>query len=86
MDALAAAAHCSRARMFHLFKDTTGMTPNDYLQRLRVERAKSALATTPQSVTDIALGCGFSSSQYFSTVFRKYTGSTPSEFRLRKAK
>ncbi len=86
MDALAAAAHCSRARMFHLFKETTGLTPNDYLQRLRIERAKSALTTTTQSVTGIALGSGFSSSQYFSTVFRKYTSSTPLEFRLRETK
>ena len=79
---IASAAHCSRARLFHLFKETTGMTPNDYLQRLRVERAKSHLLNSDQPITEVALACGFSSSQYFSSVFRKYTSSTASEFRL----
>jgi transcriptional regulator GlxA family with amidase domain len=59
------------------------MTPNDYLQRLRVTRARDLLVTTSQSVTDIAYATGFSSSQYFSNVFRKYAGTTPSTFRAR---
>lgn len=81
MDDVAQAAACSRARLFQLFKRSTGMTPNDYLQRLRVNRAQRALAETDDSVTDVALACGFSTSQYFSNVFRKYTGLSPSEYR-----
>lgn len=82
MAQIASAARCSRARLFHLFKETTGMTPNDYLQRLRVERAKTLLLNSDRPITEVALACGFSSSQYFSSVFRKYTSSTASEFRL----
>jgi len=72
---------CSRARFFAMFKHSTGMTPNDYLQRLRINRAGEMLCSSSQSATDIAYSLGFSSSQYFCNVFRKYTGMTPIEFR-----
>ena len=75
----------SRSRFFELFKSNTGMTPNDYLQRLRLESARSLLAETSRSVTDIAFEVGFNSSQYFSTVFLQYTGLTPSGFRSHDA-
>jgi len=81
MAALARAAGYGRARLFQLFKQSTGMTPNDYLQRLRVNKARELLAGTTRPITDIAHDAGFSSSQYFSNVFRKYAGTTPSRFR-----
>lgn len=81
MGTVARAANCSRARLFHSFKDATGMAPNDYLQRLRINRAQSALVSAAEPITSIALRCGFSTSQYFSNVFRKYTGTTPTDFR-----
>jgi transcriptional regulator GlxA family with amidase domain len=68
-------------QLFHLFKSATGLTPNDYLMRVRVEKAKELLAHPAPSVTDIALATGFSSGQYFSNVFRKYAGQTPREYR-----
>jgi len=74
-----------RARMFEMFKAQTGLTPNDCLQRLRVERAQQLLSQTETSVTDIALANGFGSGQYFSTVFARYTGLSPSAFRARNA-
>ena len=67
--------------MFDLFKAQTGLTPNDYLQRLRVEAAQEQLRQTDFSVTQIALAMGFSSGQYFSTVFARYTGVSPTRFR-----
>jgi AraC-like DNA-binding protein len=71
----------SRARMFDLFKTQTGLTPNDYLQRLRVEKAQQLLRQTNQSVTEIGLATGFRTGQYFSTVFGRYTGVSPMQFR-----
>ncbi len=71
----------SRARMFDMFKAQTGLTPNDYLQRLRVEQAQEQLRQTKLSVTEIGLATGFSSAQYFSTVFARYTGVSPTAFR-----
>jgi AraC-like DNA-binding protein len=74
-----------RSRFFELFRANTGMTPNDYLQRLRLEAARGLLSETSRPVTEIAFDVGFNSSQYFSTVFLQYTGLTPSGFRSRGA-
>lgn len=75
----------SRARMFEVFKRATGLTPNDYLVRRRIQQARELLEGSGRSITDIALATGFSSSQYFSCVFRRYVGMTPSEYRRRGA-
>ena len=83
MTQVAAAVGCGRARLFAVFKQSTGMTPNDYLQRRRIEKSQAALTGSDATVTKIALDFGFASSQYFSNVFRKYTGLTPSAFRAR---
>jgi AraC-like DNA-binding protein/mannose-6-phosphate isomerase-like protein (cupin superfamily) len=71
----------SRSRTFELFKAEMGLTPNDYLQRVRMQKAQAMLRNTRRPITDIALSTGFNSSQYFSTVFRRYTGQSPAEFR-----
>lgn len=83
MNRVASEIGCSRARLFETFKETTGMTPNDYWQRLRVEAAYQRLCQTSDSITEVALDCGFATSQYFCTVFRKYWGVTPRECRKR---
>ncbi len=75
-----------RSRFFDLFRANTGMTPNDYMRRLRLEVARRLLVKTSRPVTEIAFEVGFNSSQYFSTVFLQYTGLTPSSFRRREAK
>lgn len=81
MNALASHLGLSRARMFEIFKNETGLTPNDYLQRHRIEQAIGLIGDSRKSITEIAMTCGFGSSQYFSRVFRKYCGTTPREHR-----
>ena len=71
----------SRSYLFAIFKSVTGMTPNDYYLRLRVDVAQQMLVGSSHTITTIAMDTGFSSSQYFSSVFRKYTGQTPMEYR-----
>ena len=71
----------SRARLFTLFKEETGLSPNDWLQRRRVKAATTLLRTTNRKLDDIAAATGFSSAPYFCQVFRKYTGKTPGEHR-----
>jgi len=57
------------------------MTPLQYLTHCRVELAARMLVEQPQaSVTDVAFACGFNSSQYFATVFRRLRGCAPSAF------
>lgn len=72
----------SRARMHEVFKTATGLAPNDFLQRHRIECACDMLVNPKHTITDIAMATGFSSSQYFSKVFLKYCGMTPSEYRM----
>ena len=67
------------------FSEAVGSSPLQYLTRLRLQRAKEWMACGAH-VTEIAHGLGFSSSQYFATVFRKYEGFTPSEFRRRRSR
>ena len=83
IDTIAKCVQCSRARLFEIFKDSTGISPNDYWQRLRIDTAQDLLAKSDKSITEIALQCGFNTSQYFSSVFRKYAGESPSDFRKR---
>ena len=60
----------------------TNYSPIQALNHLRIERAKEMLKEEPEcSTTEIAMKCGFTTSQYFATVFRKWTGQSPSEFR-----
>lgn len=81
IEKLAEMVRCSRAKLFAAFRDSTGMTPVDYWTRLRVDHAQEMLINTDHSITEVAMRCGFCTSQYFSTVFRKYAGVTPSDFR-----
>jgi AraC-like DNA-binding protein len=73
----------SEAYLYNNFKEETGQTPNGYLLTLRLQKACDFLANTGKNVTDVAMETGFSSSQYFSNVFKNYAGESPSEFRKR---
>lgn len=67
--------------LHRIFKANTGETIVSYLTRFRIHQAKMLLARTDIPVTDIAEYVGMSSSQYFSTVFKKQTGQTPVDYR-----
>jgi AraC-like DNA-binding protein len=84
IDEVAGHVDCSRSQLYSAFKKQTGLSPNDWLLRYRIQQAESLLAATNRTIEDIAIAVGFSSSPYFCTVFRKYTGSPPGAFRRRK--
>lgn len=65
-----------------LFKRYTGLTPNDYLTRARLARAKQLLRTTDDTMTEIAQTVGYTAT-YFDKIFKKYEGITPRSYRLR---
>lgn len=85
IDELVARSGVPTVRFFTEFKEQTGMTPNDYLLRGKVKGAANLLRSNPSlSITTIAHEMGFSSSQYFATVFRRYLGISPTEYREQK--
>lgn len=64
-----------------LFKSVMKMSPNDYLNNRRIDEAKRMLREEKLSVAETAEACGFHDAGYFSTVFKAYTGVSPSRFR-----
>jgi AraC family L-rhamnose operon regulatory protein RhaS len=71
-----------RSRFAHYCWEITNFSPAEYLVHCRVQAAKKLLTSRPpRSITDVALSCGFNSSQYFATLFRQKTGQTPRAFR-----
>ena len=71
----------SRSQFSQYCHTQTGLPPMQYLNLCRIDLAKEQLRQIPRkSILDIALACGFSSSQYFATVFRKFTGISPGEY------
>ena len=81
---LAGQHHISESHFKKWFKEQVGITPMDYIQRRKIERAKNTLSQDRAvSIIDIAFDLNFSSSQYFATVFKKYAGITPLEYRSR---
>ena len=67
----------------HLFKQHTGLTPNEYLVRYRIKRAKELVSNSSMPLSKIARSTGFSSESYFRSVFLKYTGRTLDSFGLK---
>ena len=77
---MARAVQISESHYFKLFHEVFGQSPASYMDRIRIERA-CKLLQTDASVTDIAMDLGYKTSQHFTKVFRKITGSSPSEWR-----
>jgi len=78
---LAGLSGYSLSRFKTRFREETGQTPALYVSAMRVERAKLELERTDTSITDIAYNLGWSSGNYFCTVFKKLTGVSPLTYR-----
>ena len=78
---LAEMSNYSLRQFIRLFKKVFGCIPTEYIANLRMQKARELLRGKNHSITDIALFCGYGDSNYFSRIFRKYNGMTPSEYR-----
>ncbi len=78
---LASLLNMSQFHFSHLFKQSIGVSPYQYLLGQRVERAKRLLKQTDRLIVDIALDCGFNSHSHLSKKFRELTGMTPKAYR-----
>ena len=81
LESLCACSGYSKSALISLFKERTKTTPMQYITSCRVDRAKCLLCESKRTIRDLADACGFSNEFYFSTVFHKYTGMSPSEYR-----
>lgn len=64
-----------------LFKQSTGLTPHQYVTRYRIEKAKLLLARGELAIADISQEVGFQSQSHFTTIFRRLMGVTPKAYR-----
>lgn len=81
LDILAEVSHLNKFYLSHIFNKAFGISPITYLLERRILHSKELLKTTDFSITQIAHTTGFSSANYFSQSFKRYTGLTPAAYR-----
>lgn len=81
LDEIVASSGYSKHHLIRRFKQATGVTPWAYVLQLKIDRAKSLLLEPKYSIKEIATEVGFHCPLYFSRIFRKSTGMSPTAFR-----
>lgn len=74
----------SRASLYNKLKALTDMGANDYINKFRMEKAIVLITGTEMTFTEIAEKVGFTTSRYFSTAFKQYTGETPTQYKEKR--
>lgn len=72
--------HYSETFLNKRFKESTGTTFNEYLNRYRIQKSLEMLKKGEEDLNTIAWKCGFGDYKYFGSVFRKYVGRSPKEY------
>ena len=73
--------HLSKTALYNIVKKSSGYTVNEYVNRVKIEKSKKLLLETDYSIELIAKKLAFSTGTYYSLLFKKHIGVTPSEFR-----
>lgn len=81
MAALAEELSVSTVTLSVAFKNTVGIRPSDYLSNIRMEEAKRLLTDTELLIRDVSIAVGYEDDHVFARRFKKYTGSTPGQYR-----
>lgn len=82
LEEVAKSIHISKSYLSHLFSKCIGHSFSYYVSKVKIKKSKGLLINTHLSLMDIALECGFNSQSYFSSVFKKFEGMTPKEYRI----
>ena len=85
LNAIATSGGVCRTRCCQIFRSYLNMTPNDYLNSFRLEKSMELLKGTSLSVTEIAAACGYGSASYYTELFTRQKGCTPTRFRRQSA-
>lgn len=67
-----------------LFKECYGISPGQYLLKIKIDKAKQLLKTGTLTITEISAKCGYSNVYHFCEIFKKKTGMTPTEYRKKR--
>lgn len=86
MEQLAGRLHISRAYLRNLFAESEGISPKQYLIRLRMYHAEQLLLKSNLQITEVARSVGYSDVLQFIKAFHKYHGEAPGEYRQRRRK
>lgn len=81
LDDLSMLSFFSRNYFCKLFRDSTGMTVSEYIQKLRIQEACNLLRTTGSSIQEISGIVGYSDIKFFNSIFKRNTGITPTAYR-----
>lgn len=80
---IANAINYSESYLRHVFREKCGMSLNDFITSVRLDKAQDLLTTTDRNITEIASDTGFCDANYFCTVFSKRFGISPARYRKR---
>lgn len=86
LDDVASAIYLSRSYLCKVFKDEMGETLFSYINRIRVEKAKTLILDDSISIADVGGMCGFNDQSYFTKVFKSQTGVSPKKYRERRGR
>ncbi|MFD1774898.1 helix-turn-helix transcriptional regulator [Paenibacillus rhizophilus] len=78
---IASALGYHRAHFSKAFKERTGLSPKQYLMKIRMDKAKELLASRALTIDEVSSSVGFNDALYFSKQFRSWFGQSPSEYR-----
>lgn len=81
LDDMARHAQLSKSHFLRLFKEQTGYSPVDYFIHLKLQHACMLLSVTRQTIREISLAVGYEDPYYFSRIFKKVVGVSPSQYR-----
>lgn len=81
VDTLSRKAYMSRNEFFKWFKEQSGITPLEYINRERIRLAKQLLSDKRSTISEVGYQCGFNDVNYFVRIFRKTEGLTPGAYK-----
>lgn len=81
VESIAEILNINRSYLYMIFKDTCGLSPKEYLTDFRIKQACTLLIQSRISITSVSYSVGYEDNMYFSKVFRKVMGMTPSKYR-----
>ncbi len=81
VDGLSDYVGLSRSQLHRRMKDIVGVAPSDYIRNVKLRKACEMLSHGDVDIAQVAYSLGFNAQSHFSTLFKRYTGMTPSEYR-----